>query len=85
MSESDSGSYESGSEIMNESEAYSSANEEMPESLAQVFAEKEEKRGLNQSVFTKNRGEQTNTENVRDEKMRKANAVFDNLNIFKDC
>ena len=34
------------------------------------------------SIFTKNRGENISSANVEEEKMRKANALFDSMNLF---
>jgi hypothetical protein len=61
----------------------SESDDEIPETLKSIFERKAEgKKELNASIFSKNRGVDISSFNVEDEKMRKANAVFESMNIF---
>ena len=66
---------------MNESEAYESETG-MPDTIKDIFATKDGPHKMNASIFTKNRGETTNTSNVEADKMNKAAAIFDKHCIF---
>ena len=67
------------------SQISNSDNEEMPETLQQIFNKKEEnKPKINQSIFTKNIAEKIDSSNLESDKLAKANAVFDKMNIFNN-
>ena len=77
---SDQSSSSESSEVMQE---ISESDDEIPETLKSIFERKAEgKKELNASIFSKNRGVDISSFNVEDEKMRKANAVFESMNIF---
>ena len=81
-SEYDEASQSDDGSILNESQAYSSDQEAIPETLKQIFEAKEEPKKLSTSIFTKNRVRNIDSSNVEEEKMRKANALFDSACIF---
>ena len=62
----------------------SESDNEIPETLKNIFDQKpnESTQKLNASIFSKNRGVNISSSNVEDEKMRKANQVFESMNIF---
>ena len=70
---------ESDSDIMSQ---VSNSDNEMPETLKTIFERKTEPKGINASLFTKDRGVNVSSTNIEEDKMRKANAIFDQMNIF---
>lgn len=64
-------------------EIVSESDNELPETLKQIFKREAQPAKQSHSIFAKNRGENISSLNVEDEKMRKANAVFESMNIFK--
>ena len=71
-----------GSEALVE-EIVSESDNELPETLQSIFKREAQPVKQSHSIFAKNRGENISSLNVEDEKMRKANAVFESMNIFK--
>jgi hypothetical protein len=61
----------------------SESDNELPDTLQQIFKREVAPAKQSHSIFSKNRGENISSLNVEDEKMRKANQVFEQMNIFK--
>lgn len=70
---------DSDSDIMSQ---VSNSDNEMPETLKTIFERKPQPTGINSSIFTKDRGVNVSSSNIEEDKMSKANAIFDKMNIF---
>jgi endo-alpha-1,4-polygalactosaminidase (GH114 family) len=80
------------SSLMNLSEAYSSDNDEMkelPVALKELFENHRLEASMNlhskkisDSIFTKNKVRQVDSSNIQDERLRKANEVFEKKCVF---
>lgn len=70
---------ESDSEIMSQ---VSNSDQEMPETLKAIFARKPQPKRINASIFTKDRGVNVDSTNIEEDKVKKANAIFEKMNIF---
>jgi len=64
-----------------------SDKEEIPETLQNIFDhqkhDQNKPKKISDSIFSKNRAANISSTNLEDEKMKKANAVFEKMNIFK--
>lgn len=84
LEEQDDQSLKSGSDSGEQlEEIVSESDNELPETLKQIFSREAQPVKQNHSIFAKNRGENISSLNVEDEKMRKANQIFESMNIFK--
>ncbi len=70
---------DSDSDIMSQ---VSNSDNEMPETLKTIFERKAQPLGINASIFTKDRGVNVSSANIEADKMSKANAIFEKMNIF---
>lgn len=83
-SDNESGSDDSGSSDSEQVQSViSDSDNEIPETLQNIFDKKHDsKKQISDSIFSKNRGANISSSNVEDEKMKKANAMFESMNVF---
>ena len=83
VSEQESDSEEMDSDKLSETSRQDSIKEGMPENLKDIFKTKDVYKGQDApSLFTKSRAEQVNSSNLENDKMAKAEAVFQKFALF---